>query len=81
MVQAMINISKDANQILNIVKAKKNFKDKSEAIDFVTKKYGEDLLEPELRPEYIEKIKKIEEEGYGKTYGSIEELKRDIESK
>lgn len=62
MVQAMVNISKEANQILNIVKAKHNLKDKSEAIEFVTLDYGEEILEPELRPEFIEKMKRIEKE-------------------
>lgn len=80
MVQAIINISKNANQILNIVKAKHNLKDKSEAIELVTMEYGGDILEPELRPEYIEKIKRIEKEGYGETFKSIEELRRKIES-
>ena len=79
MVQAIININKNVNQILNIVKARHNLKDKSEAIELVTMEYGGDLLEPELRPEFIEKIKKIEKEGYGKTFNSIEELRRRIE--
>ena len=57
MVQAMIKISEDANQILNVVKAKYNLKDKSEAIEKVVLDYGNDLLEPELRPEFIEKMK------------------------
>jgi len=59
MVSAMINISEQANQILNIIKAKYNLKDKSETIDYIAKEYGANLLEPELRPEYKEKIKKI----------------------
>ena len=58
MVNAMINISDQANQILNIVKARHNLKDKSEAIEYVAIEYGEDLLEPKLRPEFIEKMKK-----------------------
>jgi len=62
MVNAMINISKQANQILNIVKAQYDFKDKSQAIEHVTLLYGEDLLEPELRPEFIEKMKKRQTE-------------------
>ena len=60
MVNAMINISEEANQIFNIVKAKHNLKDKSEAIDFVAKEYGNEVLEPELRPDFIERIKKAE---------------------
>jgi hypothetical protein len=62
MVQAMINISEQVNQILNIVKAKHNLHDKSKAIEFVVSEYGEELLEPKLRPAFIEKMKKIAKE-------------------
>jgi len=62
MVQAMINISKNANQILNIVKAKHNLKDKSEAIEKVVIEYGKEFLEPELRPEFIQKMRKRQKE-------------------
>ena len=55
MVQAMIQISTEANQILNIVKAKYNLKDKSHAIEKVILEYGQDFLEPRLRPEFIQK--------------------------
>lgn len=34
----------------------------------------------ELRPEYVEKIKRIDKEGYGKTFKSISELRKYIES-
>lgn len=62
MVQAMIKISKNTNQILNIVKARFNLKDKSEAIEKVVLGYGGDFLEPELRPEFIQKIQKRQKE-------------------
>ena len=62
MVQAMIKISKEANQILNIVKAKHNLVDKSKAIEKVVLEYGEEMLEPELRPEFIEKMKERQKE-------------------
>jgi chaperonin GroEL (HSP60 family) len=62
MVQAMINISKNVNQILNIVKAKNNLKDKSEAIEKVVLDYGKGFLEPELRPDFIEKMNKRSKE-------------------
>jgi len=51
----MIDISENANRVLNIVKAKYGLKDKSEAITLVVKEYEENYLEPELRPEYIKK--------------------------
>ncbi|MBT6774127.1 DUF2683 family protein [Candidatus Woesearchaeota archaeon] len=62
MVQAMIHISENANQVLNIVKARFNLKDKSEAIEKVVLDYGGDILEPELRPEFVSKMKERQKE-------------------
>ena len=81
MVQAMIDIPEEANQILNIIKARYNLKTKSEAIAKIVTEWGKDILEPELRPEYIEKLKKIDKEGYSKTFSSIEQLRKEIEKK
>ncbi len=75
----MIKIPNEVNQILNIVKARFGLKTKSEAIAKVVAEYGSEILEPELRPEYIEKLKKIEEEGNFISFNSIEELKNSIE--
>ncbi len=79
MVQAIININDNEDRILNMVKAKQGFKNKSEAISFIIKKFEEESFEPELRPEYIEKIRKIEKQGKFKDYKNFEELRRDIE--
>ncbi len=81
MVQAMIEISNEANQILNIVKARYNLKTKSEAIAKIVIECGANILEPELRPEYLEKLRKIEEEGYGETFNSIGQLRKKIEKR
>jgi len=62
MVQAIINISDHANRVLNIVKAKYGLKDKSEAIDVMAGEYGDIVLEPELRPEYVEKALEIQKQ-------------------
>ena len=59
MVQAIIDIEDHTNRVLNIVKAKFGLRDKSEAIDLMAEQYEEEILEPELKPEYIEKAKKI----------------------
>lgn len=59
MVQAFVNITDHTNRILNIIKAKYGLKDKSEAINVMAETYEEEALEPELRPEYIEKALKI----------------------
>ena len=62
MVQALINLNNNINRVLNIIKAKYDLKDKSEAIEFVVNKYIEFENEPELRSEFIEKMKKIKKE-------------------
>jgi len=79
MVQAIININDSANRILNIVKAKYGLKDKSQAIEIMAEKYAEDLLEPELRPEYIEKLNRIEKQK-GIPFKNISDLKKIIEA-
>jgi len=62
MVQAMINIKENTNRVLNIVKAKYGLNDKSEAINLVVYEYENNLLEPELKPEYKKKLLKIVKE-------------------
>ncbi|WP_459202098.1 DUF2683 family protein [Methanococcus sp. CF] len=74
MVKAIINISDNSNQILNIVKAKYALKDKSEAIEKVIEEYSQEMLEPNLRPEFVEKVNKIMEKKTVKV-GSIQNLK------
>ena len=78
MVQAMINIEENTNRVLNIVKAKYGLKDKSEAINLVVGEYEEGFLEPQLRPEYIEKLKKIVK-GKHVRVGSISDLRKRYE--
>ena len=78
MVNALIKIDENVNRVLNLVKAKYGLKDKSEAVKFVVNKYVDDEGEPELRPEFIEKIKKIQKqrsikvEDFAKRYGLVE---------
>jgi len=75
MTQALIKLNENINRVLNIVKAKYDFKDKSETIEFIVKKYIEYENEPELKPEFIEKINKIKKEksirvdDFAKRYG------------
>ena len=79
MVKAIINIDERTNRLLNILKAKYGLKDKSEAIDKMAQQYEKEVLEPELKPEYVEKIKKIQKHGKFKQYTSLKELREEIE--
>lgn len=59
MVTAIININEETNWVLNIIKAKFNLNDKSQAIEMMAQQYEKEILEPELRPEYVQKAKRI----------------------
>jgi len=62
MVKAIIDITDEANRIFNIIKAKHGLRDKSEAINLVAEEYAEEILEPELRPEFVEKMLRIKKQ-------------------
>ena len=75
MVQAFINIKENTNKLLNIIKAKYGLKDKSPAIDIMAQEYEQEILEPELRPEYIKKAEKIMKEKPGRV-GTPKDLRK-----
>ena len=62
MVKAMVDIDEHGNMVLNVVKAKYGLHDKSQAINLVLAQYEEGILEPELRPEFITRLKKKDKE-------------------
>ena len=75
MVNALIKLDENTNRVLSIVKAKYGFKDKGQAVEFVVEKYIEAEEEPELKPEFIKKIREIERQksirvdDFSKKYG------------
>ena len=77
MVQAVITIPEETNRVLNIVKAKFGLKDKSQAIKVIVDNYEATVLEPELRPEFVEQINKIQTGTFTK-YSTLDDLERDI---
>lgn len=79
MVQAIINLGENEDRILTIVKGKFGLNNKSEAVNFIIDKYEQELLEPELRPEYVKKLEKIRK-GKFKSYKSVDELRKAIEN-
>jgi hypothetical protein len=78
MVQSIIDIDESEDRIINIVKAKYGFKNKSQAVAFIAKKYEDAFLEPELNPEFILKLREIKKEK-GLRFSSVNELRKHIE--
>ena len=62
MVKALVNLTEYENRIINIVKAKYGLRTKNEAISLIIREYEEEIMEPELRPEFVDKMKKREKE-------------------
>jgi uncharacterized protein (DUF111 family) len=79
MAQALINLEEHEDRVLTIIKGKYGLKTKNDAVKFVIDKFEEELLEPQLRPEYAEKIRKIQKQK-GIPFKSIQELRRHIEN-
>ena len=75
MAQAIVSFGEHEDRILTIVKGKYGFKNKSDAVNFVIDKFEEEILEPELRPEYLAKLKKIRKGNYTK-FDSINALRK-----
>ena len=76
MVLKKINLSEDANSILNIVKTKYKLKNRSEAFNFIVDEYEQKLLE--INPKYLKKLEKIEK-GKFIRFNSIDDLRKKIE--
>ena len=79
MVQAMVNLGEHEDRILTIIKGKFGLKNKSDAINLVIEKFEEQLLEPQLRPEYKDKLLAIDK-GKFKRFSSIKDLRKEIEN-
>lgn len=60
--KAIVTIDERTNRILNIVKAKYGLKDKSQALNLMAQQFEACVMEPELRPEFIENLKASETE-------------------
>ena len=78
MVQAIVSISDHANMVLNVVKAKYGLRDKSQAIEIMAEQYEESVLEPQLRPEYIQRAAEISKEKAIKV-GTVSQLRKRYE--
>ena len=75
MVKLMVNLTKEEEGILNIVKGKFRLKSKAQAVSLVIDKFDEEFLSREIRPEYLKELKKISKGKFHKI-SSIEELRR-----
>jgi hypothetical protein len=77
MISARIKIDEYSNRVLNVIKAKYDLKDKSEAINKFIELYGDNEVEKEVKDEYVKKVLLIAERDskkYGNKKMTLEEL-------
>ncbi len=77
MVFARLKLNEYSNKVLNVIKAKFDLKDKSEALNKFAELYGDEVVEKEASDEYIKKIIEIDErhmKKYGDKNMSLKEL-------
>ena len=77
MVQAIINITENANRVLNIVKAKYGLKDKSAAINAMAQEYKDQVLERPFRPAFVKEALRVHKEKPIKV-GTVENLRKRV---
>jgi len=80
MIQARVKMSDRTNQVMNIVKAKYNLKDKSAALDLVVAQYEKKILEPRYSPEFIKEMLDSENDEVIGSFKNADELKVYIKS-
>ena len=68
MVYARITLTEYANKVLNVIKAKFDLRDKSEAINKFIELFGDEVVEKEAKDEYIKKILAVSKRHFSK-YG------------
>lgn len=78
MAQNIFNIGEQEEKILGIVKAQHGLKNKNQAMELILKIYGENFLEPEIRPEFLERLQRIKQQK-GIRFNSVGELRKHIE--
>lgn len=56
MVKALLEITEYENRLLNIVKARHGYRNKSEALAHILEIFDKEHLEPELRPDFVKRM-------------------------
>jgi len=73
MPKAVVELSEHANRVVNVIKARDGLKGKSEAIERIVSAYEELILDPSLRPEFIEEVQRVRR-GKFRAVKSLDEL-------
>lgn len=77
MVHARVELNDHANKVLNVIKAKYDLRDKSAAINKMADMFGNEFIDVEATPQYMEELDRLYEDHikkYGQRKMSLGEL-------
>ena len=80
MSQVTVTLNKKMDKVVGIIKSIYGFSSKDKAIQFIIKEKAADILEKELRPEFVTKILDLEKKGKFKRYESIRQLEEEVKN-
>ena len=80
MVFARLKLDDYTNKVLNVIKAKFDLKDKSDAMNKFAEMYGDEIVERESKDEYIKKIIEIDKK-HMKKYGNRKMTLKELDKK
>ena len=78
MVQAVIKLGAHEDRVVNVVKGQHGLKNKSEAVNLIISKYEDEILEREVRPEYLRRLERISKQP-GKRFKTMKEFREYLE--
>jgi len=79
MSQVTVHLDEGLDKAVGVVKSIYGLPSKDKAIQFMLQQQAEEVMERELRPEYVAKILAMEKKASYKTYSSIGQFKEEIE--
>ena len=80
MTQVTVTLDEEEEKVVGVVKSIYGFSSKDKAIQFIIKEKGEEILEKELRPEFIQKMLQLEKKGKFEKPASLKKLREGIEN-
>jgi len=79
MVQILVNLDEHENRFLNIAKGVYGLNNKAVTINLIIREFEEKLFEPQLKSEFVKKIKALEKRGKTNEYGDFGEFRKKME--
>ena len=75
MPKIVVELSEHASRVVDAVRAREGLRSTSAAIERIVEEYGEKVLDPQLRPEFVARVQRIRRGRFRKAR-SLDEIPR-----